>query len=314
MNLPIPSRARPHAGRRRASGFTFTEILVVIAIILVLLAMVLAIGAALFRSAKRRACLATFEHVKNAQAVLRNRVGWAVDEQEAAGWTVSSDGGATWRPLTPMEYFLLICRNAPEAQTHIDLIGKDQVVASSPQASGVYTALRIRDAGSAGPDGIWATGDDVAPAIRYTLLASNDPTANDGNRAPLRTVVSPWGSGARWSASTWWNVQVTAATGAIAAPQSSGFVLPSMGGPTVAFNWRPHEFDFRKFTDDGDPTTPSATAPSEWQIRPPYIPPCESTVVSAPGPDGVWGLLVNFDPSRRDADAKDNLYSNQRDE
>ena len=134
------------------------------------------------------------------------------------------------------------------------------------------------------------------PPRQFSQTAAQDPAnpagtvVSDANRAPLWTVVSPWGKGTEWNAADWTHSSVSA------------------DGVTT-YKWRPHELDFRKFTDDGDPATPILQ-----NVVPPYLPPCETTLVSAPGSDGLWGALTAFDVKQRDADAKDNLYSNQRDE
>ena len=81
--LPRFSRTTPVLRRKRA--FTFIELLVVIGIVFLLASLLLAVGAAMRKNARRQACLVEFEHAKNAQAIYFSKRGALVPSTECNG-------------------------------------------------------------------------------------------------------------------------------------------------------------------------------------------------------------------------------------
>lgn len=296
--MPAPPKRVAPPPRLRA--FTFVEVLIVIAIVVAILGILLVIGANMKRNAKRQSVLVTFSHMKDAFVVYRSTMGYAVDENESAGWMVS-EGGGPLRPLSTMEYFLFRMRMASEANKPILMIDPALRLPSTAKAGAFYVPVRIfvplQDA--AGNPVLDAQGgytyDTNAPV--YTLY---DPAAplgsangapvgtafSESNRGPLYTVVGPWDPDA-WDPSDWSHTG-TGATGKV-------------------FKWRPHEMDFRRSTAVmDDPATPVNEL--ETKVSP-YLPLVEAPLFSSPGPDGLWGALGGHDPAQPDAEAKDNVYS-----
>jgi prepilin-type N-terminal cleavage/methylation domain-containing protein len=329
--------------RARRGGFTLVELLVAITIVLLLSSLLLAVGAAMRRSSRRQVCLTAFEHVKDAQAIYFSRRGALVDETSmvtldtsvtpnavtSTSWFVTVEAGAP-RPLTSMEYFVLMTRmGSSDAFTHLQLLG-DLLVPSSDKNGPVIAATgRV----CYGTVRIYRTKADAlanrdAQYILYDPTPGNPgvPTALAGkldqtNTGPLQTLVGPWCQD-EWDAAAW--------------KTTVNPILPSQ-----PFQWRPHELDYRGSMANYDNTRvpPLRMWYANDAVMPPYLPFSEGMMVSSPGPDGLWAQMdganaasvaphgltnrgitpgtqpappFDADPSLLDAGAKDNLYSSQR--
>jgi len=350
---------------RKRRAFTLIELLVVIAIVFLLTAIMLAVGLAVRRSSRRQVCLTAFEHVKDAQAIYFSRRGALVDETNMVTWAPGPDGilgtpddvvsSASWyvtveagppRPLTTMEYFILMTRmGSADAYQHLQLLG-DLLVPSSekngPVVAGGYTCygtVRIYRAATAaeisqpapGLVSLSVNGTSSQYILNYTLYdpypgnpdvpSSLQGKLDQTNTGPLQTLVSPWCQG-NWDATAWKST-------------------PNPVLTAQPFQWRPHELDYRSSMANYDNlrTLPQFMWYANDAVVPPYLPFSEGMMVAAPGPDGLWaqmdaanantvaphgltnrGIAVgtqpippfDIDPNLCDSGAKDNLYSSQR--
>lgn len=330
----------PNLHRR---AFTLVELLVVIAIVFLLVSMLLTVGAAMRRSSRRQVCLTAFEHVKDAQAIYFSRRGALVDETNMISWdtgvTPNAVASASWfvtveagppRPLTTMEYFVLMTRmGSSDAYIHLQLLG-ELLVPSSEKNGPVITATGRACYGTVR---IYKTKADAlanlnAEYVLYDQTPGNPdvPTALVGkldqtNTGPLQTLVGPWCQG-DWDAAAW--------------KTTANPILPSQ-----PFQWRPHELDYRSSMANYDNTrmAPQCMWYANDAVVPPYLPFSEGMMVSSPGPDGLWAAMeganaatvaphgltnrgitpgtqptppFDIDASLIDSGAKDNLYSSQR--
>lgn len=337
--LPVRTRfgfmpetdAQPTARQRGRlfSAFTFVELLAVIGIVFVLASLLLALGAAMRKNARRQACLIEFEHVKNAQAIYFSKRGALVDETLAATWHVRVAGGAP-RPLTSMEYFAFTIRQGcADAYTHLQMLG--DTLAPSTELNGpvvggyrCYGTVRIyatladamADAGSH-TNCLYTLYDPLnAPEINAAGLAVGNLAQS--NTGPLMTLIDPWDKD-QWDPSTFYSTVA--------------------GG--VTFKWRKHELDYRNLTAlyDNSRALPQYMWYTDDSKVPPYLPFSEGMLVSSPGPDGLWGALnasstqtvaphglanrgipvgqkpkppFDIQSGTLDDNAKDNLYSSER--
>jgi len=325
---------------RRARAFTFVELLVAIAIVFILASLLLVLGVAMRKSARRQACLTAFEHVKNAQAIYFSQRGALVDETAMDTWDNSTPKNLvsnTWyvtvganapRPMTTMEYFCFMIRlGCSDAYQHLQLLG--DVLAPSTELNGpavgghaCYGTVRIYSTlvdATAKTNCLytlydpWPGNTDIPNTLAQPLAQSST--------GPLMTVIDPWDKGL-------WNPSV--------------FYTTTANG--TAFYWRQHELDYRALTAQYDNTRgmppPQTAPPYMWYAIdaqvPPYLPFSEGMLVSSPGPDGLWAVpdaqavppqhgLTNrgiptgqfpcppfiIQPGTQDAQALDNLYSSQ---